>query len=43
MLMSLVKPLQVGDVIQLELTFEKAGQVTIEARVEPAGPMQQGK
>jgi len=43
MLMGLASPLAVGDVIRLELTFERAGKVSIEARVEPTGPMQQAK
>lgn len=39
MLFDLKKPLKVGDLVKLELTFEKAGPIAIEATVEPAGAM----
>lgn len=40
MIMGLARPLAVGEVIALDLVFEKAGTLTVEARVQPAGPMQ---
>ncbi|MFN3868225.1 MAG: copper chaperone PCu(A)C [Hyphomicrobiaceae bacterium] len=37
MLMDLKKPLAEGDLLKLTLTFEKAGDIEIEATVEPIG------
>ncbi len=37
MLMDLKAPLKVGDAIALTLTFEKAGDITVEAAVQPIG------
>ncbi|MGD9784989.1 MAG: copper chaperone PCu(A)C [Hyphomicrobiaceae bacterium] len=37
MLVDLVKPLQEGDLIEIELNFAKAGKITLEATVEPIG------
>lgn len=39
MLMGLKKPLELGQTFPLTLTFEKAGSVTVEVTVEPAGAM----
>jgi periplasmic copper chaperone A len=39
MLFDLKAPLKVGDVVKLTLTFEKAGPVEVEAKVEPIGAM----
>lgn len=37
MLMDLKKPLKEGDLLPLTLVFEKSGEVTVEATVEPIG------
>ena len=37
MLMDLVAPLREGDVIKLKLVFEKAGEIEVEATIEPIG------
>lgn len=37
MLMGLKHPLEVGDSVKLVLTFEKAGKIPVEAKVESAG------
>jgi copper(I)-binding protein len=37
MLMDLKKPLKEGDLLKLTLTFEKAGDIEVEATVEPIG------
>lgn len=37
MLMDLVKPLEEGDLIKIALIFEKAGEIQVEATVEPIG------
>lgn len=39
MLLDLKAPLKEGDMLPLTLVFEKAGEITIEASVEPAGAM----
>ena len=39
MLFDLKQPLKEGDVIKLELTFEKAGPIALDATVEPAGAL----
>ncbi len=39
MLFDLKAPLKVGDVVKLTLTFQKAGPVEVEAKVEPIGAM----
>lgn len=39
MLFDLKQPLKEGDLVKLELTFEKAGPIALEATVEPAGAM----
>lgn len=39
MLMDLKGPLKEGDTVKLTLTFEKAGDVAVEAPVEAAGAM----
>ena len=38
MLMSLQKPLAAGDTVKLTLVFEKAGEITVDAKVEQIGP-----
>jgi copper(I)-binding protein len=43
MLVGLKKPLEVGQTFPLTLTFEKAGSVTVEVTVEPAGAMAPGQ
>jgi copper(I)-binding protein len=43
MLVGLKKPLEVGQTFPLTLTFEKAGSVTVEVTVEPAGAMGPGE
>jgi copper(I)-binding protein len=42
MLMGLARPLKEGERIKLALTFERAGTIEIEARVEKAGAMAPG-
>jgi copper(I)-binding protein len=42
MLMGLQRPLKEGERIKLALTFERAGTIEIEARVEKAGAMSPG-
>lgn len=42
MLMGLQRPLKEGERIKLSLTFERAGTIDIEARVEKAGAMSPG-
>jgi copper(I)-binding protein len=37
MLMDLVEPLKEGDLLKLTLVFEKAGEIEVEATVEPIG------
>lgn len=39
MLFDLKEPLKEGDLVKLELNFEKAGAIAIDATVEPAGAM----
>ena len=39
MLFDLKAPLKTGDVVRLTLTFEKAGPIEVEAKVEPIGAM----
>lgn len=39
MLLDLKAPLKEGDLVPLTLVFEKAGEITIEATVEPIGAM----
>lgn len=39
MLFDLKQPLKEGDLVKLELGFEKAGTIAVEATVEPAGAM----
>lgn len=39
MLFDLKQPLKQGDLVKLELTFEKAGPIALEATVEPAGAL----
>lgn len=39
MLIDLKQPLQEGDIVKLTLTFEKAGEISIDATVEPIGAL----
>ncbi|MDP1590841.1 MAG: copper chaperone PCu(A)C, partial [Prosthecobacter sp.] len=39
MFFDLKQPLKEGDLVKIELTFEKAGVVEVEGTVEPAGAM----
>jgi len=43
MLLGLKKPLELAQTFPLTLTFEKAGSVTVEVTVEPAGAMAPGQ
>ena len=37
MLMDLKKPIVAGETVKLVLVFEKAGEITVDAKVEPIG------
>jgi copper(I)-binding protein len=42
MLTGLARPLKEGERIKLQLTFERAGTIEVEARVEKAGALSPG-